>query len=61
MKAWTDFGLMFITFMTSLLWDVEVGIVCSIICSLLLVVHKSSKPRITILVRYFGAGANPFS
>ncbi|PAV23187.1 sulfate anion transporter [Pyrrhoderma noxium] len=54
MKAWTDFGLMFITFMTSLLWDVEVGIVCSIICSLLLVVHKSSKPRITILGRLPG-------
>lgn len=50
MGAWTDFGLMLITFISTLLWNVEVGIVCSIICSLLLVVHKSSKPRLTILV-----------
>ncbi|KAH8115181.1 sulfate anion transporter [Phellopilus nigrolimitatus] len=54
MRAYTDLGLMLITFTTSLLWNVEVGIVCSIICSLLLVVHKSSKPRLTILGRLPG-------
>ncbi|EJD08166.1 sulfate anion transporter [Fomitiporia mediterranea MF3/22] len=54
MRSWTDFGLMSITFFTTLFWNVEVGIVCSIICSLLLVVHKSSKPRLTILGRIPG-------
>ena len=50
MRSWTDFGLMSLTFITSILWNVEVGIVCSIVFSLLLVVHKSSKPPLTILV-----------
>ncbi|KAL5504605.1 hypothetical protein ACEPAH_7268 [Sanghuangporus vaninii] len=54
MRAWTDFGLMSITFITTLFWNVEVGIVCSIICSLLFVVHKSSRPRLTILGRIPG-------
>lgn len=42
-----------ITFITTLLFSIEVGIVTSIICSLLLLVHKSSRPRLTILVRPF--------
>ncbi|KAI5122315.1 hypothetical protein M0805_002482 [Coniferiporia weirii] len=54
MRSWTDLGLMLVTFITTLLFNIEVGIVCSIICSLLLVVHKSSKPRLTILGRIPG-------
>lgn len=50
MRAWTDLGLVAITFICTILWNVEVGVVVSIICSLLLVVHKSSKPRVLILV-----------
>ncbi|THG99691.1 hypothetical protein EW145_g7217 [Phellinidium pouzarii] len=54
MRSWTDLGLMLITFITTLLFNIEIGIVCSIICSLLLVVHKSSRPRLTILGRIPG-------
>lgn len=52
MHAWIDLGLILvaITFFCTIIWNVEVGVICSIIFSLLLVVHKSSKPRITILV-----------
>ena len=45
--------LMSLTFTFTLLWDVEVGILVSLVVSLLLVVHRSSKTRMTILVRLF--------
>ena len=50
MQAWIDFALMALTFFSTIFWNVEVGVVSSLMLSLLLVVHKSSKPRMTILV-----------
>ena len=50
MGAWVDLTLMTLTFVFSIVWDVEVGVVVSLIISLLLVVHRSSKARMTILV-----------
>jgi len=41
---------MTLTFAFSIIWNVEVGIVVSIIISLLLVVRRSSKTRMAILV-----------
>lgn len=32
-KAWVDFGLMLLTFLSTLLWSVEVGIVVSVTVS----------------------------
>lgn len=43
---------MALTFFFTIIWDVEVGIAVSLIISLLLVVHRSSKTRMTILVRF---------
>ncbi|KAG6910445.1 hypothetical protein DXG01_010800 [Tephrocybe rancida] len=54
MSAWIDLTLMSLTFLLSIIWNVEVGIVVSLIISLLLVVHKSSKARMTILGRIPG-------
>jgi len=54
MRAHTDLALMAVTFVCTILWNVEIGIACSIIISLLLVVHKSSKPKMTILGRIPG-------
>lgn len=51
MSAWVDLALMSLTFVFSIIWDVEVGVVVSLIISLLLVVHRSSRARMTILVR----------
>lgn len=51
MGAWVDLALMFLTFVFSIVWNVEVGIVSSLIISLLMVVHRSSKTRMNILVR----------
>lgn len=50
MGAWIDLSLMFLTFFCSIVYNVEVGIVVSLIISLLLLVHRSSKTRMTILV-----------
>ena len=50
MQAWIDFALMALTFFSTIFWNVEVGVVSSLMLSLLLVVHTSSKPRMTILV-----------
>lgn len=50
MGAWVDLTLMTLTFVFSVIWNVEVGIVVSLIISLLLVVHRSSRARMTILV-----------
>ncbi|TFK45036.1 sulfate anion transporter [Crucibulum laeve] len=54
MAAWVDLALMFLTFTFSIIWNVEVGVVVSLIISLLLVVHRSSKTRMTILGRIPG-------
>jgi len=45
---------MTLTFVFSIIWNVEVGIVVSIIISLLLVVRRSSKTRLAILGRIPG-------
>jgi MFS superfamily sulfate permease-like transporter len=51
--------LMATTFCLSILWDLEIGIVVSIIISLLLVVRRSARPRMTILGRIrAGTAAN---
>lgn len=42
---------MMLTFVLTIAWDIEVGIAVSLIISLLLVVRRSAKPRMTILVR----------
>ncbi|KAL4064287.1 sulfate transporter family-domain-containing protein [Scleroderma yunnanense] len=52
--AWTDIAMMFITFFLSVIWNVEIGIVVSLIISLLLVIRRSSKTRMTILGRIPG-------
>ncbi|ESK97250.1 endoplasmic reticulum protein [Moniliophthora roreri MCA 2997] len=54
MRSWIDLTLMTLTFVFSIIWNVEVGIVVSLIISLLLVVHRSSKARMTILGRIPG-------
>ncbi|KAF5354753.1 hypothetical protein D9756_005572 [Leucocoprinus leucothites] len=54
MGAWIDFGLLSLTFFLSILYNVEVGIIVSLIISLLLVVRRSSKTRMTILGRVPG-------
>ena len=51
MGAWIDFALMSLTFFATIIWNVEVGVLLSVTISLLLVVHKSGKTRMTILVR----------
>lgn len=45
-----DLAMMFITFTLSVVWNVEIGIVVSLIIALLLVVRRSSKTRMTVLV-----------
>ena len=51
MRAWIDLLLMALTFFLTIIWNVEIGIAVSVVISLLLVVHRSSRPRMTILVR----------
>lgn len=51
MGGWMDLLLMSLTFIFTIVWNVEVGIAVSLVISLLLVVHRSSKTRLTILVR----------
>ncbi|KAJ7503163.1 sulfate anion transporter [Mycena galericulata] len=54
MRAWVDLSLMCLTFFFAIVWNIEVGIMLSMIASLLLVVHRSSKTRMTILGRIPG-------
>lgn len=51
MSAWTDLFMMALTFVFTVLWSVEVGIVVSVSVSLILIVRRSSRPHIQILVR----------
>jgi len=50
MAAWVDVAIMSLTFFLSIMYNLEVGVVVSLVLSLLLVVHRSSKTRMTILV-----------
>ncbi len=50
MEAWVDLVIMGLTFFFSIVYNIEVGVVASLVISLLLVVHRSSKTRMTILV-----------
>jgi len=50
MAAWMDVAIMSLTFFLSIMYNLEVGVVVSLVLSLLLVVHRSSKTRMTILV-----------
>jgi MFS superfamily sulfate permease-like transporter len=52
--AWMDLAMMFITFTLSVIWNVEIGIIVSLIISLLLVVRRSSRTRMTVLGRVPG-------
>ncbi|KAI0067589.1 hypothetical protein BV25DRAFT_1818966 [Artomyces pyxidatus] len=54
MRAWIDMTLMSLTFVLTILWSVQVGVIVSLIISLLLVVRRSSKTRMTILGRIPG-------
>ncbi|KAG9038216.1 hypothetical protein FRB95_002177 [Tulasnella sp. JGI-2019a] len=54
MRAYEDFTLMSLTFLSTVLWSVEVGIVVSVTLSLLLVVRNSSKTSMKILGRIPG-------
>ncbi|KAI0733717.1 sulfate anion transporter, partial [Fomitopsis betulina] len=54
LRSWTDLSLMALTFALTIFWDLEMGIAVSLVISLVLVVHKSSKPRMTILGRLPG-------
>ena len=54
MGAWVDLAIMALTFSLSIIWNIEVGVVVGLVVSLLLVVHRSSKTRMTILGRIPG-------
>lgn len=51
MSAWTDLFMMLLTFVFTVFWSVEVGIIVSVSVSLVLIVRRSSRPHISILVR----------
>ncbi|KAI0029824.1 sulfate anion transporter [Vararia minispora EC-137] len=53
-SSWVDMGLMILTFVLTIVWNVQTGVVVSVIISLLLVVRRSSRPRMTILGRIPG-------
>jgi MFS superfamily sulfate permease-like transporter len=53
MRAWIDMALMLLTFFGTIIWNVEIGVLVSLVISLLLVVHRSSKTRMLILVSLF--------
>lgn len=52
MRSWIDLALMFLTFTLTVGWSVEVGVAVSIVISLFLVIHRSSKARLMILVSH---------
>ncbi|KZT03929.1 sulfate anion transporter [Laetiporus sulphureus 93-53] len=54
LRSWVDLSLMALTFVLTIFWDLEIGIAVSLVISLLLVVHRSSKTRMTILGRIPG-------
>ncbi|TYJ55804.1 hypothetical protein B9479_003456 [Cryptococcus floricola] len=54
MGAWTDFAQMVMTFFLTLCFSIEVGLVVSVIFSLILVIQKSTQTRIKIIGRLPG-------
>ncbi|OAX34672.1 hypothetical protein K503DRAFT_868769 [Rhizopogon vinicolor AM-OR11-026] len=52
--AWSDLAMMSLTFALSVIWNIEIGIVVSLIISLLLVIKRSSQTRMIILGRIPG-------
>jgi MFS superfamily sulfate permease-like transporter len=56
MSAWVDFALMLLTFVFTLAWSVEGGILVSVTVSLLLVVRGASRANIKILVSIHAPG-----
>lgn len=58
MRSWVDMTLMSLTFILTIVWSVQVGVTVSLIISLLLVVRRSSRTRLTILVRYLPSRTN---
>ncbi|THH27826.1 hypothetical protein EUX98_g6364 [Antrodiella citrinella] len=54
MRAWVDLTLMTLTFLFTIIWNVEIGIAVSVVISLLLVVHRSSKTRMAVMGRIPG-------
>ncbi|KAF9256752.1 sulfate anion transporter [Marasmius fiardii PR-910] len=54
MNSYADLTLCLLTFFTSVIWNVEVGIVVSLIASLLLVIHRSGRVSMVILGRIPG-------
>jgi hypothetical protein len=51
MRSPVDLALMALTFALTLVWNVQTGVVVSVLVSLLLVVRRSARTRMTILVR----------
>ncbi|KAF9519411.1 hypothetical protein BS47DRAFT_1370775 [Hydnum rufescens UP504] len=49
MSAWTDLAMMCLTFIFTVAWSVEVGIIVSVTSSLLIIVRRSSMTHIKIL------------
>lgn len=60
MRAWIDMTLMTLTFFLTIIWSVQVGVTVSLIISLLLLVRRSSKTRIAILVGVSFIEKTPF-
>ena len=50
MRSWVDLTMLSLTLVFSIIWNVEVGIVASVVISLVLVLQRASKTRMTILV-----------
>jgi len=50
MRAWIDMTLMSLTFFLTIIWSVQVGVIVSLVISLLLVVRRSSRARMSIMV-----------
>lgn len=51
LESYMDVVLLSLTFLFSVIWRIQEGIMVSIVLSLLLVIRKSSKPRISVMVR----------
>ncbi|KAL1744823.1 sulfate transporter family-domain-containing protein [Schizophyllum fasciatum] len=54
MRSWVDLTMLFLTLVFSIVWNVEAGIVASVVISLALVLHRASKTGMTILGRVPG-------
>jgi MFS superfamily sulfate permease-like transporter len=50
MQSNMDVTLLALTFFLSIIWEIQEGIIVSVILSLLLVVKRSSKARISLVV-----------